>query len=136
MEQNKRYSLELTEQQLYLIAACVEDVCRFMCGQTDLSNSTAVLDDFDDVRDVLRDCYRYVVPELFEKYGGHASYGWNGGRCPNEAQRKFIAQTYYLYREIYHQLELNRENPHDWNVYQSETLTCADSGEPIKITKL
>lgn len=67
-----------------------------------------------------------------------ASYGWNGGSCPNEEQRNFLAETYYLYREIYHQLTLEAANHKDmgWNVYIGETLTCRDSGEPIKVERI
>lgn len=36
----------------------------------------------------------------------HRFYGWNGGSCPNDNQRKLLAETYYLYREIYHQLNI------------------------------
>jgi hypothetical protein len=131
-----RYRIELTQSQLALLARCTEDVCRFMSGQTDLFNSTVLLPYSDAVQDKLRECYPLVVPDLVMKYGGNASHGWNGGSCPNKAQKVFIAQTYYLYREIYHQLEVNSEPQHGWNVYQSETLRCTDSGEPIKITKL
>jgi hypothetical protein len=130
-----RYRIELTESQLALLARCVEDINRFMCGQMDLFNATVLLDNSREVQDKLRTCYPFVVPELYQKYGVNASYGWNGGRCPNDAQRKFIAQTYYLYREIYHQLEVNAPI-HGYTVYQSETLRCDNSGEPIKITKL
>jgi hypothetical protein len=131
-----RYRIELTQSQLALLARCTEDVCRFMSGQTDLFNSTVLLPNSRDVQDKLRECYPLVVPELLWKYGRNASYGWNGGSCPNKEQKVFIAQTYYLYREIYHQLEVSSESQHDWSVYQSETLRCTDSGEPIKITKL
>jgi hypothetical protein len=132
-----RYRIELTESQMALIARCVEDVCRFMSGQMDLFNSTVLLPNSSTVQDKLRECYPLVVPDLIKRYGGcNASYGWSGGSCPNKAQKEFIAQTYYLYREIYHQLDVNREPQGDWNVYQSETLRCADSGEPITITKL
>ena len=74
----------------------------------------------------LYDLKPLVTPGL----GRGASYGWNGSSCPNEEQRKFIAQSYYLYREIYHQHNLAEGID---NVYTSETLRCADSGEPIQV---
>ena len=47
--------------------------------------------------------------------------------------RKFLAETYYIYREILHKLT----DPKDtWNVYTGETLRCADSGEPITIKEM
>lgn len=75
-----------------------------------------------------------VTPEL----GRGASYGWNGGSCHDDNQRKFIAETYYLYREIYHQLTLDAAKYKDmgWNVYLGETLTCSESGEPIKVERV
>ena len=63
--------------------------------------------------------------------GDYQEYDWAGNGCPDEAQRRMIAQTYYLYREMRHQYTL--ANNHN-NVYTSPTLTCEDSGEPIRIT--
>ena len=60
-------------------------------------------------------------------------YKWSGGNCSNEWQRKFIAESYYLYREIRHFDAVNRGVD---NVYRSPTLTCADSGMPIVIEEL
>ena len=76
----------------------------------------------------------FVTPEL----GRGASYGWDGGTCPDDNQRKFIAETYYLYREIYHQLTIEAAMHKDmgYNVYLGETLTCNESGEPIKVEKI
>jgi hypothetical protein len=132
-----RYRIEMTQSQLALIARCIEDVSRFMAGQVELFNSTVLLEHNREVQELLNTCYMYVVPKLYQKFTYGASYGWDGGDCPNDAQRKFIAQTYYIYREIYHQLEITREPKlEDWNVYQGETLRCEDSGEPIKIEKI
>ena len=39
----KKYTITLTEYQLALIAACVEDVHRFLCGDTKLHNTTSIL---------------------------------------------------------------------------------------------
>ena len=36
----KKYRITLTEEQLRLIADCVEDCHRFACGQTELWNTT------------------------------------------------------------------------------------------------
>jgi hypothetical protein len=133
-----RYRIEMTQSQLALIARCIEDVSRFMTGQMELFNSTVLLEHNREVQELLKMCYPCVVPELYKEYGGYgASHGWNGSSCPNDAQRKFIAQTYYIYREIYHQLEITREpKSYYWSVYRGETLRCEDSGEPIKIEKI
>ena len=133
MEQ-KKWRIELTEPQLRLMAQCVEDCHRFIAGQTELSNSITCLKHYFKLREELDKLQPLVTPLL----GRNASYGWNGGSCPNKNQRKFIAETYYLYREIYHQLTLEAAKHKDmgWNVYLGETLTYEESGEPIIIERI
>ena len=130
----KKWRIELTEHQLMLMAKCVEDCSRFISGQMELSNSTSCLKHCRHLGEELHTLKPFVTPEL----GRGASYGWSGGSCPNDNQRKFIAETYYLYREIYHQLTLEAAKHKDmgYNVYLGETLTCSESGEPIKIEKI
>ena len=133
MKENK-WRIELTEHQLRLIANCVEDCHRFIGGQMELSNSTACLKHGRHLGEELSTLQAFVTP-LLER---GASYGWNGGSCPDDNQRRFIAETYYLYREIYHQLTLDaaKHKDMDWNVYLGETLTCKESGEPIKVERI
>ena len=130
----KKWRIELTEHQLRLIANCVEDCHRFIGGQMELSNSTACLKHGRHLGEILDTLQPFVTPEL----GRGASYGWNGSTCPDKNQRKFIAETYYLYREIYHQLTLEAAKHKDmgWNVYLGETLTCSESGESIKVERI
>ena len=100
----------------------------------ELSNSTVCLEHYSELSEELRKLQPLVTPRL----GRGASYGWNGGSCPNEYQRKFIAETYYLYREIRHQIALDEAKYKDigLNVYLGETLTCDESGEPIKVERI
>ena len=130
----KKWRIELTEHQLMLMAKCIEDCSRFISGQMELSNSTSCLKHCRHLGEELHTLKPFVTPEL----GRGASYGWSGGSCPNDNQRKFIAETYYLYREIYHQVTLDKakDKDMDWNVYLGETLTCKDSGEPIKVERI
>ena len=130
----KKWRIELTEHQLRLIANCVEDCHRFIGGQMELSNSTACLKHGRHLGEELSTLQAFVTP-LLER---GASYGWDGGACPNDNQRKFLAETYYLYREIYHQVTLEAAKHKDmwYNVYLSETLTCSESGEPIKVERV
>ena len=130
----KKLRIELTEHQLRLMAQCVEDCHRFIGGQMELSNSTSCLTRRQVLCEELSKLQPFVTPQL----GRGASYGWNGGSCPNKNQRKFLAETYYLYREIYHQLTLESAKHKDmgWNVYLGETLTCNESGEPIKVERI
>ena len=127
----KKWRIELTEHQLMLMAQCIEDCHRFIGGQMELSNSTACLEHYSELSEELGKLQPLVTPLLSR----NASYGWNGGSCPDDYQRKFIAETYYLYREIYHQLSLEAAKHRDigWNVYLGKTLTCDESGEPIKV---
>ena len=132
--EEKKWRIELTEHQLMLMAKCIEDCSRFIGGQMELSNSTACLKHGRHLGEELRTLQPFVTPEL----GCGASYGWNGGSCPDENQRKFIAETYYLYREIYHQVTLDKakDKDMDCNVYLGDTLTCKDSCEPIKVESI
>ena len=130
----KKWRIELTEHQLLLLAQCIEDCHRFIAGQMELNNSTACLNNYRILREKLRTLQPFVTP-LLER---GASYGWDGGSCHNDNQRKFIAETYYLYREIYHQIAIDNSKYKDmyWNVYHDETLTCNESGEPIKVERI
>ena len=125
----KQYRITVSESQLRMIADCVEDCSRFMSGQTELYNCTSMLDHMHDLHDELKKMQHYVTPLLSRG----ASYGWSGGSCPNDWQRKFIAASYYLYREIRHFDAVNRNVD---TVYRSETLRCEDSGMPIVIEKV
>lgn len=130
----KKWRIELTEHQLNLMAQCVEDCHRFIGGQMELSNSTACLKHHLELSKELGKLQPLVTPHLCRS----ASYGCSGGSCPNEDQRKFLAETYYLYREIYHQLTLEAAKHKDmgWNVYLGKTLTCKESGESIKVERI
>lgn len=130
MEHEKKWRIELTEHQLRLIANCVEDCHRFIAGQTELYNSTACLRHYMELTYGLDK----LKPFVTHKIGRGASYGWNGGSCPNGRQRKFIAETYYLYRKIRERIWI--ENSPLGNKYLSETLRCKESGEPIKVERI
>ena len=130
----KKWRIELTEHQLRLIANCVEDCHRFIGGQMEMFNSTSCLTRRLVLCEQLSELQPLVTPHL----GRGAAYGWDGGSCPDDNQRKFLAETYYLYREIYHQVTLDEAKYKDmwYNVYLGETLTCKDSGEPIKVERI
>ena len=130
----QKYTLTVTESQLKLIADCVEDMSRFMGGQMELWNATSRLDNFVELKERLNDLQSLVTPDLPR----NASYGWNGGGCPNKNQEEFIAKTYAIYREILHRLRvLNKDsNDENYNVYDSPSLTCELGGELPKIEKV
>lgn len=130
----QKYTLTVTESQLRLIADCVEDMSRFMGGQMELWNATSRLDNFVELKERLNDLQSLVTPDLPR----NASYGWNGGGCPNKNQEEFIAKTYAIYREIRHRLRVLTKDPDDenYNVYDSPALTCELGGELPVIEKV
>ena len=116
----KKYRITLTEEQLILISDCVEDCHRFACGETKLWNTTTSFNikQWHELIHGLESLHPLVTPEL----GIYESYGWSGTGCKDEYQRKFIAQTYAIYREILHKVVNN-------GVYKYPTLTCEEGGE-------
>ena len=117
----KKYRIELTERQLRLIAMCVEDCHRFAAGQTDMANTMNHL----------------FVRGLRAKLGEMRDYidlcDWADYGAANDCQWRFVAQTYLIYREIYHHFatEAGKENE-----YTSPTLRCVLGGEPPVITTI
>ena len=125
----KKYRIECTEEQLRLISQCVEDCHRFAAGQMEMANTTSMVKDMHELHDRLNELQPLMTPEL----GKGSSYSWHGELCPNEYQRKFIAKTYGIYREILH---FFHKDAGDWNVYASPTLTCEESVPLIKIEEI
>ena len=126
---NKNFQITINEHQLYLIAACIEDCCRFLAGQTELWHTTSQTESYLALKDKLEDLQLFVTPWLNKG----ESYSWSGGNCPDEWQRKRIAETYYLYRTMLYALH---KDDKEWNVYTSPALRCKDSGEEIKIKEV
>lgn len=126
---DRKFQITVNEHQLKLIADCLEDISRFLGGQMELWHATSNLDNYRQLADKLEELKPLVTPELER----NASYGWTGSDCPNERQRKLIAETYYLYRTmLYH---LHKDDEH-WSVYTSPALRCENSGEIIEIKEI
>lgn len=115
--EGKLYNLVVNEEQLRLIAMCVEDCSRFAAGQFGLSNTTAYANvnskyefDTDAVREIEK---MRLIPNL-----DRASYlKYNS--------TPFIGNTYQIYREIYHYLAIK----YNWdNVYSGSTLPSGNLG--------
>ena len=126
----KKYRIELSEQQMRLIAYCLEDVSRFASGQWELRYTTKEmlrelpLEDQikgrGEVEDLLKQVKRVLLPDMHD----NSSKGYNGN--------DFIGNTYQIYRTILHQLA--KDN--DWNnVYSSPALPSGNMGS-IKIELL
>lgn len=117
----KKYRITLTVHQLMLIANCVEDCHRFAAGQTEMSNTVGSFKHDKSLDYLLKNLHQHIVPELLPGQ----DYDWAGSGCKNKHQRQFIAETYPLYREIYHKV-INE------GVYKTPTLTCEEGG-PLPI---
>lgn len=126
---DRKFQITVNEHQLKLIADCLEDISRFMGGQMELWHATSNLENYNQLVDKLEELKPLVTPELER----NASYGWTGGNCPNERQRKLIAETYYLYRTMLYHLYKDEDY---WNVYTSPALRCEDSGKVIEIKEV
>ena len=126
---DRKFQITVNEHQLRLIADCLEDISRFMSGQMELWHATSNLNTYRQLADKLEELKPLVTPNLEQ----NASYGWTGGDCPNERQKKLIAETYYLYRTMLYHLHKDDEY---WNVYTSPALRCENSGEEIEIKEI
>lgn len=127
-----KYQITCSKEQLMMIANAMEDWHRFLGGQCEMQNATMHLPcgDYHAAQYALNE---YVRPHIVPELGRGAYYKWNGGSCPNEYQRKAIAMSYGIYREIRHFMAvLNNQD----NVYTSETLTCEEQGELITIKQI
>ena len=117
----KKYRITLTKEQLMLIANCVEDCHRFACGETDLHNTISRIENINKRIELRRRLW--ILPRLIDsELPPNATYDWAGNGCKDEYQRKFIAKTYTIYREILHKVVNN-------GVYAYPTLTCEEGGE-------
>ena len=123
----KKYRIELSEQQMRLIADCLEDVSRFASGQWEMRYTVEEMLrglPFDEqmkrrseVEELLKQTKRVLLPDCPD----NASKGYNGS--------EFIGNTYQIYRTILHKLA--KDN--DWdNVYSSPSLPSGNLGT-IKI---
>lgn len=124
---NKRYTIELSEEQMRLISDCMDDVSRFAAGQWQLRSTIEEMLrglPFDEqmkrrneAEELLRQAKRVLLPD----FADNQSFGYNS--------TEFIGNTYQITRTILHQLA--KDN--DWdNVYSSPALASGTLGT-IKI---
>lgn len=128
----KKYTITLSEEQMRLIAEGMEDYHRFLSGECRMMNATQYVTPayaMHNLRDDLEKvAHSAMAPNVL--FGG--AYDWAGNNCPNDHQRKAIAMSYMIYREILHHFAMQR--PRDtWNCLQDTTLTCEEQGELITI---
>jgi carbonic anhydrase len=126
----KKYKIELSEEQMRLVADCLEDISRFASGQSELRYT---IDEMmkelpheeqmkrsDEVDNILKQAKRVLLPSLHD----NASIRYNG--------TDFIGNTYQIYRTILYQLA--KDN--NWNnVYSYPALPSGNMGT-IKIEQV
>lgn len=126
----KKYKIELTEEQMRLIAQCLEDISRFAMGQWSMDNTIEkILDGLpfetkierrNTAEEFLKLAKRTLLPELSD----NANKGYNGS--------EFIGNTYQIYRTILYKLAIDN----NWNnVYSSSPLPSGNMGV-IKIEEV
>lgn len=123
----KKYRIELSEQQMRLIAQCLEDISRFASGQWKMRYTIEEMlkglpvDERikrrNEVEELLKQAKRVLLPELVD----YESKGYDGS--------EFIGNTYQIYRTILYQLAKDNS----WNnVYSYPALPSGTLGT-IKI---
>jgi hypothetical protein len=119
----KKYKIELTEEQMRLVAFCIEDVSRFASGQCMLNYTiesmlrglpfNEQMKRRDEAEELLGQIKKVLLPELRD----NESKGYDGS--------EFIGNTYQVYRSILHKLAINN----NWdNVYSSPALSSGTMG--------
>jgi len=124
---SKRYTIELSEEQMRLISDCMDDVSRFAAGQWQLRSTIEEMlrglpfeeqmKRRNEAEELLRQAKRVLLPD----FADNQSFGYNS--------TEFIGNTYQITRTILYQLA--KDN--DWdNVYSSPALASGTLGT-IKI---
>lgn len=127
---SKRYTIELSEEQMRLISDCMDDVSRFAAGQWQLRSTIEEMlrglpfeeqmKRRDEAEELLRQAKRVLLPD----FADNQSFGYNS--------TEFIGNTYQITRTILYQLA--KDN--DWdNVYSYPALGSGTLGT-IKIEQI
>jgi len=119
----KKYTIELSEEQMRLVSFCLEDLSRFASGQWELRYTIEEMlrglpfDEQMKRRDGVEELLKQVKSILLPELPNNASKGYNGS--------EFIGNTYQIYRTILHQLAMDN----NWNnVYSSPSLPSGNMG--------
>jgi hypothetical protein len=126
----KKYKIELTEEQMILVANCLEDISRFASGQWEMRFTIEEMVrglEFDEAinrkrksEELLNQVKNILLPDTPD----NSSKSYNGS--------DFIGNTYQIYRTILHHLAV--ENKLD-NVYSYPALESGNMGT-VKIEKI
>ncbi len=128
--EDKMLTIKITEPQVLSIVKCVEDCARFVAGQLYFTNLSFILTNYPQFYNAFENIKKITHPELKQ----NESYGWSGGGCRYEPQKKFISESYYFYNEIFYLLKT--EDSNSVKILGSSTLRCDLSGPEISLTKI
>lgn len=123
----KKYRIELSEDQLRLMANCLEDISRFASGQCELWYTTQELlkglpHSEERLRsDKLEDLFKEVKKTLFPKLSQGAFLTYNANA--------FVGNTYQMYRTMLYRLTVDNGVT---NCYSSPALPSGNMGS-IKV---
>ena len=127
---SKRYTIELSEEQMRLIADCMDDVSRFAAGQWQLRSTIEEMlrglpfheqmKRRNEAEELLRQAKRVLLPD----FADNQSFGYNS--------TEFIGNCYQISRTILYQLA--KDNGWD-NVYSYPALASGTLGT-IKIEQI
>ena len=125
-----KYQIELSEEQMILVANCLEDVSRFASGQIELKNT--IIEMIKDMPFEKRIKKRSKVESFLEKVKKVLLPDLSENEAKKYNATPFIGNTYQIYRTILHQLA--KDN--NWNnVYSYPALPSGNLGT-IKINKV
>ena len=131
----KKYTITLTEEQMRLISEGMEDYHRFLVGECRMVNATKYIKRANDIINLRKELEMVAHDRMSHGLREYNYYDWAGTHCPNDNQRKAIAMSYMIYREIRHHFAM--QHPKEtWNCLQDPTLTCEEQGPLIKIEEI
>ncbi len=127
----KRYTIELTEAELMLIANCVEDIHRYAAGEADLLYTHDAVAGHCSTRKILKEWFKNIQQSLLNpELSTGQCYDYAGNGAPTEQQRKFIADTYQLYRTLRYFKQKASGAKSIVNVYNEPALPVAGCTQP------
>ena len=126
----KKYTIELTEDQMRLVANCLEDVSRFASGQCELRYTTEAMlkgvsfNEFIERRKEYEPLFAQIKKVMLPHLPTNVSLGYNG--------TEFIGNVYQIFRSILYRLATDN----NWdNVYSSPALPSGTMGT-VKIEEV
>lgn len=125
----EKYTIEVNKEQLKIIANCLEDVCRFACGQPRLDYTIEnILRNEKDIsfdeqirrRNLAEEKLEEAKQILFNDLPKNWGCGYNS--------TDFIGNVYQIYKSILHRLAIDE----NWNnVHSAEPLESGNLGKVI-----